>query len=162
METLVPDFSHLSKYAVTPETTAEYTFDRIEGDPSVVMAPAHECNPAYHRERLALTLRLADQMASTKPGPTTADEVMRQSEEARDHDRRLLAHHCARSWGTSAPVDAKGKAVEFSADNCYEFFRALPPEMFDPLRNFTGNLFNFFPERNRQLTERDAEQLGNS
>lgn len=155
------DFSHLQKYAVTDQTTAEYVFARIEGDPSVILAPAHEVNPEYHRARLAMTLELADKMAGTKVGKATPEEMIRQTEAEREADRKLLAQYCTRSWGVP-PKDAKGKDAEFSTDNAYAFYKAMPPEMFDPMRNFAGNLFNFFPERNKPLTEESGEPLGNS
>ena len=157
----MPDFSHLKKYAVTEETTAEFTFDRIEGDPSVILAPAHECNTAYHRERLAQTLKLAEAMPTKGNLKQTPADIIKITDEGRETDRKLLAFYCARGWGT-APVDSKGKEVEFTPENCYEFFAAIPPEMFDPVRNFAANLFNFFPERNAPLGEKDGEALGNS
>jgi hypothetical protein len=156
----VPDFSHLRKYAVTEETTAEYVFSRLQGDPSVVLAPAHDCNPAYLRERLAANIKMAERLGSTKAGQVTADDMIRNNNEERDTDRRILAFSCARSWGT-APKDSKGKDVEFTPENCHEFFCALPDEMFDPVRNFAANLFNFFPERKPGFDEGDGAALGN-
>lgn len=159
----MPDFSHLKKqYAVTDQTTAEFTFSRIKGDPSVVLAPAHEVNPGYHRARIELTIQLAEKLTATKPAKATPDEMIASAEQERENDRRLIALHCARSWGTP-PRDVQGNEVEFSPENCLEFFQALPPEMFDPVRNFAGNLFNFFPERQgRALTEDDGAPLGKS
>lgn len=154
----MPDFSHLKKYAVTDQTTAEYVFSRIEGDPSVVLRPAHEVNPEYLRARLAANIELAKSLQGKATGEMTPDDMIRQGENERETDRRLLAQACAVSWGT-APTDAKGKEVEFSPENALEFFRALPPEMFDPLRNFAGNLYNFYPER--RFKELDGAPLGN-
>lgn len=155
----MPDFSHLKKYAVTTETTATFVFTRIEGDPSVILRPAHEVNEDYLRARLAANLKLAETLAKTASGPTTPDDMIRQGADERETDRRLLSQTCATGWGVP-PKDSKGKDVEFTPENAYEFFKAIPPEMFDPCRNFAGNLYNFYPER--QFKENDGAALGNS
>lgn len=156
-----PDFSHLRKYAVTEDATAEFVFSRLEGDPSVILAPAHDCNQPYLRERMAANIKMAERLGSARAGQISADDLMRNTASERDTDRRLLALTCARSWGT-APKDAKGKEVEFTPENCHEFFKALPDEMFDPVRNFASNLINFFPERKPGFVEGDGAALGNS
>lgn len=159
MERPVPDFSHLSKYAITDETTAEYTFNRIEGEPSVIVRPAHECNPGWLMARTEANIALAKAItAVTKPGQLVAEDLTKQSQAERDTDRKLIAFHCVTGWGT-APVDKNGKAVEFSPDNAFSFLAAIPNEMLDPLRNFVGNLYNFYPER--RWTQTDGEPLGN-
>lgn len=156
--TTTPDFSHLRQYAITDETTAEFTFTRIKGEPSVIVAPAHDVNKPYTLERIAYNVKLAQTLSNDKPGPLVPGDMVKRGEEEREVDRRLIANFCARGWGT-APVDSKGKEVEFSPENAYEFFRQIPPEMFDPLRNFAANLFNFYPERH--FKEGDEAALGN-
>jgi hypothetical protein len=142
----LPDFSNLAAYAVNAETTAEYVFIDIEGEPSIICAPAVETNLPYYNESLRLTVEQseADRKKLTKRGRRAvlteidADDM----EEARDKDRRVIAMFCARSWGT-APVDAQGNAVEFSAEICLAYLRALPFYIFDPMRRWVTNPRNF-------------------
>lgn len=154
------DFSHLKALAVTSATTKEYTFDRIEGEPSVIVAPATDDNEDYLRARLELALAdVPDVEAKPKRQsnkPTVAD-LEKQYEEQREIDRKLLAKACCRGWGETPPVDKDGKAVEFSEANAYDFFAALPDYMFDPFRNYCGNVMNFAPR-----PKPDGEKLGNS
>lgn len=159
----MPDFSHLKNLAVTEESTSEYTFSLIEGDPSIILAPAHDVNAAFRRRRIEMSLELADKFTKpgkrTKPEKLTVDKVIKDDDEERENNRILIAHTCAKGWGT-APLDAKGKPVEFSAENCLEFLQAIPQDMFDSLARFASNLFNFYPER--PLDDGDGEPLGNS
>lgn len=156
---MTADFSHLKKYEITAETTAEYTFGRIVGDPSIMFRPAHEVNEAWLLARTSANIELAKQINNVKAGALVPEDMKRQSDQERETDRKLIAFHCAVSWGTP-PLDAKGKEVEFSAENVYAFFNAIGIAMFDPVRNFVGNLYNFYPER--QWAEVDGGPLGNS
>lgn len=155
------DFSHLKKLEITRETTREYIFADIEGEPSVVLAPANDANRDFLDARVRLSVERAEKAAAEPRGKVpvpklTPEAYVNQLEEERETDRMLLAHSCIRDWGT-APVDAKGKAVEFSAENAYEFLKQLPDYMLDPLRNFAANIYNFIPR-----PKPDGEKLGNS
>lgn len=156
---MTADFSHLKKYQITDETTAEYTFGRIEGDPSIILRPAHEVNEAWLLARTEANIALSKSLSQTpKPGGLIAEDLKKQADQERETDKRLIAFHCAVSWGTP-PVDSKGKPVEFSPENALAFFDAIGIAMVDPLRNFVGNLYNFYPERRWQ--EVDGAPLGN-
>ena len=142
------DFSNIKqKAAVSGETTREYTFDTIEGEPSVICAPAHDENPAFLDERLRLATERAAKLAE-EPKPKTGrpeitpERIKQNMEEDRDYDRRILASTCIKSWGT-APVDVSGKAVEFSPENALAFLEALPNYVLDPFRQWAQNIFNF-------------------
>lgn len=156
---MTPDFSHLKKYEITEATTAEYKFVRIEGDPSIIFRPAHEVNESWLLARTAANIALAKQINNVKSGELVPTDIKRQADQERETDRKLIAFHCAVSWGTP-PKDAKGKDVEFSHDNCHAFLEAIGIAMFDPVRGFVGNLYNFYPER--RFAELDAAPLGNS
>lgn len=156
---MTADFSHLQALAVTRETTREYVFERIEGEPSVIVSPAQDDNVDYLNARLELTDELAAEAEARPRGDAvkiSLEDRRKNYEDSRDWDRRLLAKACIRDWGTP-PVDKAGKPVEFSEDNALAFLRALPDYMLDPFRGYTGNIYNFIPRK-----KPDGDKLGKS
>lgn len=154
------DFSHLKEsLAVSGETTREYVFGNIEGEPSLMVSPANDENKDYQDTRLRLALEASDRQAGSPrtraPKKITPEDMVRQMDEDRDFDRKVIAQACVRGWGTP-PVDNDGNAVEFSVENAYDFLCAIPNYMFDPFRNFAQNVLNFMPRK------ADGEELGNS
>lgn len=135
-----------SAQQVTAETTKEYFFDMIPGRPSIIMAPAHDSNPDFLDARLRRSIAQSEQLAQAPRGKgddkMTPESVKKQIEDDREVDRDLLSRACAKAWGR-APTAADGSKPEFSAANAYAFFKALPDWMFDPFRNYCGNLYNF-------------------
>lgn len=155
------DFKHLTRgVEVKPENTREYTFAQLEGEPSVIVAPAADVNPAFLDARLRLTIEQGEAMAAKPRGRAqnkpTVEELRRNLDEGRELDKRLLSGACLRGWGT-APVDPKGKEVEFTVENGLDFLKALPDFVFDPFNNFASNVYNF-----TAAAIADAEKLGNS
>lgn len=145
------DYTHLRKLDVTGESEAEYVFgDIIVGrnqdgtvvNPSIFFRPMVDANKAYLNERI----RLASERANdTKAGSKKKDKVQQLADrldEDRETDRVLIARTCALRWGT-APLDTKGKAHEFTPDECLSFLQALPNYMFEPLRAWVQNPYNF-------------------
>lgn len=154
------DFSNLKPLHISAETLAEYTFDDIPGEPSIWLAPATDANPHYQSERLRVSIERAE--AAEKAPRNRKRKVVLTNEDIeadRELDRELLARCCAKKWGTP-PVDVHGKTPEFSEANCYDFFKALPNYMFDPLRNFAANPFNFVPRTG--ISDDQARDLGNA
>ena len=135
-----------SAQQVTEETTKPYIFDMIPGRPSVILSPAHDSNPDFLDARLRRSVAQSEKLAQAPRGngddKLTPESLKRQIEDDREVDRDLIARTCARAWG-NPPVAIDGSKPEFSADNCYAFFKALPDWIFDPFRNFAGNLYNF-------------------
>lgn len=142
---------------VTAETTAEYRFPFIPGTPSIIFAPAHDSNPVFHDERLRLALEASDKEPQ-RAADITVESLKQQEIDDRERDRKLLSRTCARAWGV-APKDIKGAQPEFSVENCYDFFVALPEWMFDPMRNWVTNLYNFV--KRPPVTEDEAAKMGN-
>lgn len=139
------DFSNIASLVVNEETLREYTFDLIQGEPSIWLAPATDENKPYLEERLRLALEAAEQAPRLPRGKRpkiTAAQMAADMEKDRETNRVLLARCCARKWGTT-PVDATGNKPEFSEQNCYDFLKALPSHMFDPFQNWAGNIYNF-------------------
>jgi hypothetical protein len=137
------DFSHLQKLHVTEASEALFVFEDIPGEPSIWLAPMAESNTKYMNERVRVAVERADQVIQeTKAERRRRMMSTAQLEEDRELDRVLMARTCALRWGTP-PKDKDGKEPEFSEANCYDFFKALPPFMFDPCRNFVNNVYNF-------------------
>ncbi len=128
-----PDFSHLKKAEVDGERDRPYRLTVLEGAPTIWFRPALNQNGEF----LNHTLRLSNEKAEGgRRGGLSADGV----EAAREEDRQVLAHSCATRWDVK---DAAGKEVEFSADNCLEYFRALPDWIFDGIRGWASNPINW-------------------
>ena len=135
------DFSHLKAYDVSPDREVPYRFDMIAGAPTIWCKPGNNANPAFLNE----TLRLA-QERPRGPRATTKDTM----EAARQEDREIIAKTCATRWDVK---DSKGRPVEFSAQHCEEFFRALPNWIFDRFRAWVTEPANFAGSPDEQLGE---------
>lgn len=144
----MPDFSNFRKQEIKADQLAQYTFHDLEGSPSIWSLPALEANKPFMNETLR---RVAARNRARRPGRVATVETMAQS---RNEDRELLAKFCARNWDV---VDASGERVEFSAENCLEFFQALPDDIFDGYRNWAVDPANW-----RHLDVTEASELGES
>lgn len=146
------DFSNVKAYQRVNEAR-RYTFDEIQlgdGLPPVWLdsLPATQLNAPYHNEWLR---RLTERREQSK-GTLKVDGALMDA--SRAEDRELLARHCAQAWGNV--VDAKGKSVEFSADEALQFMQALPDDVFDGYRAWVMTPANF-----RAIDSGKANQLGN-
>lgn len=142
------DFSHLKKLEQDGSTERKYTFDQIEGAPSLWSRPATNANKAFQNE----TLRRANARAGlNRRAKRVTAEVLAQS---RDEDREVLSKCCVTRWDVT---DANGEPVEFTEENCLEFFRALPDWLFDDFRAWATDAGNFLAadtvEGGRELGE---------
>lgn len=129
----MPDFSHLRALEQKLQPR-QYRFDQIDGAPSVWFLPGTDANKVFMNE----SLRRANARAPTRSRSrrVTTDTVAA----ARQEDREVIAFTCAQSWDVR---DAQGKTVEFSPQNCLEFFEALPDWIFDECRAFVVDPGNF-------------------
>lgn len=150
---------------VTGETTRPYIFDLIPGSPGILLSPAHDSNPDFLDARLRRAIEDSERAKrearenSGKPRTkTTVEELKRQDREARESDRVILSTACARGW-TTPPVATDGSTPEFSPENCYAFFKALPDYLFDGLRAFSSNLYNFVDTP--PISDEQAADAGN-
>lgn len=144
------DYSHLRQLDVTDQSEAEYTFSDIivgrnaDGSgihPSVFFRPMIESNKLFLNERIRLSTERADAMSRAKKKDKVAKLADRLDED-RDTDRILIARTCAIRWGT-APKAVDGKEHAFSPDECLAFLQALPNYIFEPLRSWVQNPYNF-------------------
>jgi hypothetical protein len=146
----VSDYSHLQKLDVTDANEAEYTFGDIivgrndDGSavyPSIFFRPMIESNKVFLHERIRMATERAEAVTKSKKKDKVTQLADRMDDD-RDTDRVLIARTCAVRWGT-APKDAKGKEHPFSAEECLAFLQALPNYIFEPLRSWVQNPYNF-------------------
>lgn len=143
-----PNFSHLKGLCVRPDATAEFTFDGIEGEPTLTVKPATEANRAFLDAVLLQSKKIARHLRGK--GKKMSPEVLAAS---RDQDRELYPLHVVTGWPVP-PVDVEGAPVPFSPEACAAFLRAVPDDMVDRLRSFCVNVDNF---RGEEGDEEDAE-----
>lgn len=154
------DFKHLTRdLEVPPESTREYVFAQIVGEPSLIVGPADDSNPIYQEARLRYVIEQSEAAAAKPRGSgqskPTIEQLKKVGEENRETDMRLVAEGCIRSWG-KAPVDPEGNEVEFTPENALDFLKALPDYIYTPFSNFVANVQNF------TVKALDAAKLGNS
>lgn len=153
------DYSHLKKLDVTESSEAEYTFEDIEGEPSIWFRPMTDANSKYLNERVRMAVERAEHTqretkAQRRARVLSSDQI----EQDRDLDRVMMARTCALRWGTP-PKDKDGNENAFSEEECLDFLRALPSYMIDPCRGFVANVYNFI---DRTISEAGTDDLGNS
>jgi hypothetical protein len=133
----MPKFSNLRKLEVKAETTAEFTFYQIEGEPILIVAPATEANKPYFNKLLKSSRKNQRRLQS---GNFTSAVIA----ENRDNDRALYPQFIVRGW--KKVVDDSGKQTPFSQENVKAFLGELPDWLFDDLRNFAGDPQSFTEE----------------
>ena len=143
------DFGYISQMKVTPETTGEFTFSDIPGEPSLVCAPAIKINRAWDAAVAQEALKEVKAQRAAKPTrklsdikPPTFDE----EEEARDKERVLIARHCVKDWGTPPLHGKTGKAVPFSEGAVLALLRALHLPDYQQFTRWLQNEWNFVGE----------------
>jgi len=129
------DFSHLNKLNVTKDSQAEYELSELEGAPVLIVKPANESNSGYMNGLLRKT---GSKRAGRKVKVRVDTKAMA---EMRDNDKALYPDHVIIGWRNL--LDAKGKQVEFNADNATAFIAALPNWIFDGLRGFANDPESF-------------------
>lgn len=144
------DFSNLGGLAVDENIEQAFTFRNVfltDKPVRVTSRPASvDYNAAYRNE---IIRRAAERTTALKKDDPALLDI------ARDNDKVLMSETCVTGW--SEVVDAKGKAVEFSPGAALEFFRALPPDIFDDYRAWVVNVENF---RRKRVV--DGTELGNA
>lgn len=133
------DFSHLKNLEQKGDKQFPYVLEQIEGAPTIWFHPATDANKDFLNESLR---RVNARAGQNRRGRRVTEEVVRAS---RDEDREVFAQVCAKRWTVK---DANGEDVEFTADNCLSFFRALPDWLFDDIRTWLTNPANFVDNPN--------------
>lgn len=113
-----------------------FFFEDIEGAPGVLSRPATSANTKYNNARMKALGKRTNQ--GRKKQRITVQSV----HSARIEDAKMLANYCVTGW-VEAPVDNDKVPVPFSAQNCAEFFLAIPDWMFDEYRAWVTEPTNF-------------------
>lgn len=130
----MPDFSHLAALEQKGDTEFPYKLEQIAGAPTIWFHPATDANKAFMNE----TLRRANARAGrNRRGQRLTQDTLRES---RTEDKEVFSTTCAKRWNVT---DAKGEPVDFTPENCLEFFNALPDWLFDDIRTWLTNAANF-------------------
>ena len=121
------DFSHLQDRRLA---TIDIPIEGIEG-----MRPVLQCKPATkaNKKYFNALLRSERRGLASRGSRMTVDQL----NAFMGRQRELVAQHCVVGWTPGSVVDAKGKNVAFSRDECLAFLQALPDRLFDP---FLGDL----------------------
>lgn len=131
------DFGQLRALEVTADRTVEFTLYRVQGAPTLVLASATETNvPLFNA-----ALKHAGQAANRAK---VGDKSIGTIKEGRAQDRKLFARFVVKGW--RGVVDVNGDEVPFSRDDCLDFLKALPYDIFDDVREFARDLSNFVDE----------------
>lgn len=145
------DFSNVRAREVQRSATAQFTFYRLEGQPTLEVRPATEANPGYMRAML----KGSKEQLRRLSGADISPEVLAEN---REKDRKLFPEHVVVGW-PKAPLDAKGERVPFSAEACAAFIAAIPGDMFNELRNFCSTPDNFRSAVADELTPKERDDL---
>jgi hypothetical protein len=146
------DFKHLASLRVQDNATVEYTFYRIGGDPTLSVQHAGRSNVAFFNAALRQTKIARRKAKSRKGAGITAASI----EQARQEDIQMFAEFIVTGW--SGVLDSKGKEVPYSQEVCIQFLNAIPPDMFDELREFCLDIENF-RELDDTMDPQELEEL---
>lgn len=144
------DFGYIEETRVTAETTAEFIFPKVPGEPSIICRPATNHNSAFINARNREVLKeFEGQKSEQKTNAKRIEDLITTPEEhfaQLERQRGLLASTCCVEWGR-APVDGKtGKPVPFSIAAVKAFLTAIPDVMFEGFSNWISNEWNFIRE----------------
>jgi hypothetical protein len=132
------DFSQLSKLEVIGDKTVDYLLDQLESQPTLKMLPANQANKPFHSALLRKSRRRIKAIQKSKLNEKILNEN-------REEDKELYAKHVIKGW--SGVVDAQGKNVPFNEESVTELLDALPPWIFDDIREFASDIDNFIAEQ---------------
>lgn len=143
-------FEHIRKLAVDPSATSTYTFYQIHGRPTLKVRPSGEINPRYMDAMFKCSKGIARRIRS---GEMSVDLL----EETRDIDLKLYPKYVVQGWEEKTVLTDKDEPALFTGENCEKFLTALPPDMYDDLRAYCGDLSNFRGEDS--LRDEDVEAI---
>lgn len=130
-----PNFSHLDQLEIDPKKSRPIVLHALTDSPTLICLPATEANVSYTNARLK---RAARMNRITQGGRVVTASML---DRTRDEDRVLYADFVIVGW--SNVNDTDGKPVEFNKDNVKEYLQHLPSFVFDEVRNFASDPFNF-------------------
>jgi hypothetical protein len=142
------NFSHLKKLNIDESRTAEYVLNELDPPVKLTVRPASEANKQYFNAVIRLSKKRSGKKTSIS---------LKSIEEDRKDDLPLFAKYIIVDWSNC--VDASGKEVEFSSEECEEFLTQLPSYLFNQIRVFCSDITNFYPEEDDTTDEELGEYL---
>lgn len=130
-----PDFSFLDEMEIDAAKTRDYTLHALVGAPVLVLKPATEANAPYTNAKLRRATRLN---RITQNGRLVTASIL---DMTREEDRALFAEHVVVGW--RGVKDKAGTDVPFTKQNCAEYLKHLPKHIFDEIRAYAGDAYNF-------------------
>lgn len=133
--------------------TSTFTFDTLDGKPTVQCRFAGEYNKPYFSKFIA-----GSEVAKSARKGGKIKVSARVFEQTRDLDKKLYPESVVFGFVEGEePIDTGGGRVPYTTENCRDFLAALPDYMFDELRTYCSDLDNFGSDYIE-----DPEELGNS
>lgn len=149
-------FGKLKQLEQDGATPRPFTFTDLVPPVVIMSRPATEANKPFMNESLR---RAAERnRGGRRPPKLTTDTVAA----SRAEDIEMLARFCVTGWGApkgavmdgdaevspaepdyGKPIDDDGHPVDFTKDQCHEFFKALPTYVFDAYRTWATEPTNF-------------------
>lgn len=132
-------FEHLKKLEVTAEQTIWIELAELRTKDNKVARlqcrPMAEVNGPYFADMVRMG---ANRSRRLQKGENLTPEMIAAN---RADDRRLMPRHVVVGW-ENIP-NREGSPVPFTQENLEDFFRWLPDQLLDRLRNEAGTLANF-------------------
>src|SRR5690606_37483130 len=119
---------NFKQYAVSTSKPVAYKVIQLDPAPTLMIRPATELNNRFFK---AVLKRSRKTMKQQQAGAINAATYAQNREE----DAELYSKFVVTGW--EQMFDSQGQPVEFSAENCHDFFKALcedAPDIFDEIR----------------------------
>lgn len=133
-------FKQLRRYEVKGDATAWFDLPEA-GHPNcaIEVRPTTRVNKPYHNATLRSTVRRVRKVTSER---FTVDDV----EKAIKEDREIFPKCVIVNWRNLPDDDHPGEFIPYSREAAVELVDAMPDTLFEDLRDFCGNIRNFYPE----------------
>lgn len=149
----MPNFDYIKALDVQEGQTAEYTFFRIAGGAKLTVVHAGSTTPEFLSAVLKKSKVAAHRLRARKDQQLTRADM----EATRVEDAELFARYIVKGWENVQ--ESNGSECEFTEENCLEFLKAIPLDMFDQFRQFCLNIENFRPTHVDVMDPQEKEEL---
>ena len=130
-------FGYMQSLNVKGDMTSELTLHQIDVggvSPTLIVAPATDANKPFFNAQLK---RSGKSIRQIQAGRITAGMI----DNNREEDRDLYPRFVIKGWKDM--LDANGKDVKFTPEDCADFIASIPDWLFDDIRTYCGNPQNF-------------------
>lgn len=157
------DFSHVTAQGQKDEPQPFEIYE-LRDEPIIYFRPATKANSDFQnasmrRSESGQTEKDLRRARRALKGMNRIANMAKLEREANEQNAEDYAHFCATSW--EGVFDAQGNEVEFSAEACAAYLKALPEEIFTRLNNWIKNANNFRKAADIADAELDGDDLGN-